>query len=248
MNLRAFIFGSAAAVLFFGVACGGGQKCDASSCAAGCCSGDGVCQVGTTTVACGTGGELCTPCSAGQSCSQNVCVESSAGGGTGGGAGGGTGGGSGGIGDGGAAIGDACARPSDCFTNFCVSANDLPGGYCTLDCTANDAVCGAGASCSDFFGNGTNANCMAHCTNGTAGQDTCRPGYVCELYWLADPTQPVCAEACIQNSDCPAQPDGGMSLFTCESGYCCGSSLYKCCTGGPACADGSACGSDGYCP
>lgn len=48
-----------------------GQTCDPSSCA-GCCA-DGVCVEGTTSDACGTGGETCATCQAGQTCGAGTC-------------------------------------------------------------------------------------------------------------------------------------------------------------------------------
>lgn len=248
MSLRVLILlGSLCSAMFVvSVACGGAKKCDATSCASGCCAADGTCQAGTASAACGTKGAACSACATGQSCNANVCVGSS---GTGGGAGGGSGGGAGGgSGVDGGGIGASCASIASCTSGVCATDPSLPGGYCTADCTTNAAVCGSTASCSDSFNYATASGCMAHCTNGTAGQDTCRAGYVCELFWVANTSQPVCAPACTQASQCPAPDDGGVTEAKCEGGYCCGLSLFKCCAAGPACVNGSPCDPDGYCP
>lgn len=91
--------------LFFAFApsCGGPRPCTSSNCR-GCCAADGVCELGTTTGACGQSGAACAICAKSQECT-GTCgggiggtVDSGTGGGsTGGGTGGGsTGGGAGG--------------------------------------------------------------------------------------------------------------------------------------------------------
>lgn len=89
--------------------CGGPakMKCDAVTCATGCCDSMGECQGGFEAASCGAPGGVCTACRADQLCNFGICVGGSfSGGGSGGGAtGGGTGGGSIGGGTGGGAIG-----------------------------------------------------------------------------------------------------------------------------------------------
>ncbi len=81
------------------------QKCDAVTCASGCCDAMGECRQGFESTACGAPGGVCTPCASGQLCTFGICIGGSSSGGgsgggtaTGGGSGGGTatGGGSGG--------------------------------------------------------------------------------------------------------------------------------------------------------
>lgn len=56
------------------VRCGpSAATCDATRCADGCCDAEGVCQPGTQSNACGTGGETCSDClSAGTICTQST--------------------------------------------------------------------------------------------------------------------------------------------------------------------------------
>lgn len=99
--VQRLLLASAASVVLF-AACSGGQKCDTASCK-GCCDTDGVCQLGTTPDACGTGGFACNACAAGLVCQGAVCVPLS--GGTTGGGGGASGGGGGATGGGGGTTG-----------------------------------------------------------------------------------------------------------------------------------------------
>lgn len=66
--------------------------CDRSNCSVGCCDASGTCQTGTTSNACGIGGNTCNVCQFTQSCMQGACFGGNTGGsgGMGGGAGGGS--------------------------------------------------------------------------------------------------------------------------------------------------------------
>lgn len=72
-----------------------GSTCDSTNCS-GCCDSNGACQVGSTSNACGSGGNLCDSCVTGQVCQVGRCTSGGLGGGSGGGFGGGAGGGFGG--------------------------------------------------------------------------------------------------------------------------------------------------------
>lgn len=51
------------------------SRCDADTCANGCCSSEGRCLLGTDDSACGAGGVACGSCTdLGEMCSQGVCV------------------------------------------------------------------------------------------------------------------------------------------------------------------------------
>lgn len=85
-----------------GMSCGPASSCDATSCPFGCCDDRGLCQSGTSTLACGIGGAACAMCSIGQQCSLNQCQQvGGLGGGFGGGSAGGTSTGGGGTATGG---------------------------------------------------------------------------------------------------------------------------------------------------
>ncbi len=74
--MRSFVLGSAvvAAVTLF-ASCGGtnDSSCNADTCN-GCCM-NGVCQGGTSTNACGEGGNACNVCSSGLSCISGACQQ-----------------------------------------------------------------------------------------------------------------------------------------------------------------------------
>ncbi|MFT3839164.1 MAG: hypothetical protein QM723_19435 [Myxococcaceae bacterium] len=71
----------------------GGNNCSPTTCTAGCCDANGVCQGGTDALACGHAGAACTQCLVGQVCSLGQCA-SGVGGGSGTGGGSSIGGGS----------------------------------------------------------------------------------------------------------------------------------------------------------
>ncbi|MBK7857546.1 MAG: RHS repeat protein [Archangiaceae bacterium] len=142
----------------------GGADCGPSTCD-GCCDSSGVCQGGTSLVACGAQGSSCDVCPAGvQACVTGRCVNvGSAGGGEGGGSAGGeaggaagglAGGGSGGGTAGGTAGGSACSRETD--VQFCARNSFSCGAQSGLDnCldVRNVSSCGSCAS-GQFCNNG----------------------------------------------------------------------------------------------
>lgn len=88
-------------------------------------------------------------------------------------------------------IGAACATPSDCNRNTCITA--LPGGYCTQE-ACNIVGCPSGASCWNLGGTQeTFFACLKNCSTGTQ----CRTGegYQCDgdsTCWALPPPPPVC--------------------------------------------------------
>ncbi|MEN9796519.1 MAG: hypothetical protein RL653_215 [Pseudomonadota bacterium] len=143
-------------------ACLTGQACEAGTCASGAgCGPDncpGGCCAGAVCVAfaaqgpgaCGTGGEACTGCATGESCTGGVCTVPSGGGG---------GGGSGATCDasncaGGCCFGTQCVGPSGQGAGRCGSGGDPcaacgPGEGCTSGAcvpTASGADAGSGSS------------------------------------------------------------------------------------------------------
>ena len=53
--------------------CSAPERCDASTCATGCCDGAGQCRV-PSAFTCGTAGSTCGICAAGQTCADGVCA------------------------------------------------------------------------------------------------------------------------------------------------------------------------------
>lgn len=74
-------------------------------------------------------------------------------------------------------IGDACSADNQCSSGMCASEAGfaLPGGYCSADCSAAPAVCGAGAHC------GVERFSLRFCNASCATNDDCRTGdgYAC---------------------------------------------------------------------
>lgn len=78
--MRALLIVAVAAALS---ACGD-PRCNPNNCN-GCCTGSGVCQAGTSSLECGTGGKQCFACPGIQKCTGGTCVDGAGGGGGGGG-------------------------------------------------------------------------------------------------------------------------------------------------------------------
>lgn len=169
--------------------------CDATTCS-GCCDSAGQCANGIATDNCGTGGQLCTSCFAGQVCTLGLCRSN---GNTGGGSGGGSGGGAGGGAGGGTTGPLMCAAGKTACSSVCVD---------TRTDVRNCGMCGSLCNPNQFCGNGMctllPANCAGGCPNGyfcTSGNE-CKPG-------------------CSTNADCP-QPgscDTRLNLCSCLSGF-----------------------------
>jgi hypothetical protein len=135
--------------------CGAAARCDATTCATGCCDANQQCRPGTALDACGKGGATCAACTGTSTCSVNAC-SAGAGGGAGGGAtGGGSGGGTAGGGSGGSAGGGAgggtassnvvineiCARGCDYLELF--NAGNAPADLSNWGLADSDADGGA---------------------------------------------------------------------------------------------------------
>ncbi len=86
MRLRWILAGFAFGVLLSAAAsCGSGKKrCDASTCASGCCDVNGDCQPGVSNGACGSAAGACVACLPNQVCQLGLCTPLGTGGGTGG--------------------------------------------------------------------------------------------------------------------------------------------------------------------
>jgi hypothetical protein len=101
-------------------------------------------------------------------------------------------------------LGGACGGDPDCAAvgtgAFC---GTYPGGYCSLDCTAGQSVCGAAGTCVDF-GRGV-LSCLSKCT----AQNDCRKGYAC--YPLGGSFGSVCTPACTSTSCTSPQVCDGTS-------------------------------------
>ena len=68
-------------------------------------------------------------------------------------------------------VGADCQRDADCGgETFC--ATNMPGGYCSYDCTRGN--CPTGSQCLTFD-RGESAFCYETCTSSR----DCRPGYAC---------------------------------------------------------------------
>lgn len=140
--------------------------------------------------------------------------------------------------------GSACEQNGDCAGDICIgqSGTSWPGGYCSQDCSTTS--CDTGSECAAFGGNCSDSNathvCLELCDwDGASGG--CRAGYVCDRYTTCNGNA-SCITACNTDADCSA----GTTCDTSDH-FCCGGSLFRCCTSGTKCADGLSCGDDGYC-
>ncbi|MDP1828857.1 MAG: hypothetical protein Q8L48_36690 [Archangium sp.] len=129
-------------------------------------------------------------------------------------------------------IGNACAVDLDCSVPTGAIADCFPptlsdagasgftGGYCTRFGCADDSECSedGGAQC---FGIGAgDTACFRMCGAAGSGRSTCRLGYVCESFGLADggrSTVGLCDRAC-NAVGAPACPSG--QICSTITGYC----------------------------
>ncbi len=229
---RGFCCGAAGFACCEGTTCESGNACMSGTCrpttACGnageaCCTtgtaclGQTVCR-SSTCQACGNAGQ---PCCASDVCSVGTCQSGTCTVATG------------------SPFGGPCSTLADCQTNSCIASNGTlwPGGYCTQTCNESDsATCPSQASCSRYASS-PNLLCLEHCAwDGGAGG--CRTGYVCDRGTIAGSTQATCFTGCTSTTDC-----GGLQ---CQSGFCCGSVGFRCCTGN-LCPQGGTCNAQGYC-
>lgn len=148
------------------VACPVGIACQAGVCGSTTCAGcltpfNLMCVPGTVDGQCGRGGQICTPCGAGQRCLGQACLPLAT------------------------KIGDACGSDPDCqgvgAGIVCkvktTNGTEYPAGYCTRGCAEAGPPCPSGALCTNGVAIGGEAQsfCGAACSD--AGM--CRPGYAC---------------------------------------------------------------------
>ena len=106
-------------------------------------------------------------------------------------------------------LGGACTNTASCAlgAGAVCATNGYPGGYCSIDCGANTAVCGAGGTCVAF--SSTARFCLSNCRT----PRDCRPGYIC--YPLGAGFSSVCTPSCTSNADC-----GSGQVCDASTGLC----------------------------
>lgn len=172
---------------------------------AGCCDANGQCLAGTSTTACGQGGETCSNCLLQHSaCVQQACVLAPDGGGPGGGAGGGTGGGGGDSLDAGADDAGATTWP-DGGSLF----RYWDGGACAVktDCPCfSSEDCGPGFTCHSEDNTGTQVWCVAGARGAGLAGDACTGEADCLSALCTDSASAGmrCSALCDTAADCPA--------------------------------------------
>jgi hypothetical protein len=165
-------------------------------------------------------------------------------------------------------IGEGCTEDAQCSSGMCATAVGfgLPGGYCSADCSASPAVCGAGAHC------GVERFSLRFCNKSCTTDDDCRTaeGYACfdadgdgidECAAVASGSGQV-GDTCTVHTDCAGGQRGACAAEESSAtadGYC---TVVLCddqpgsCPAGSHCAleDTSGtgfclkdCGSDGDC-
>lgn len=148
-----------------GAACGPGRHCtgsgcvcDAVSCPNGCCDANGVCQPGTSTMACGSGGEACVPCA---NCSNGTCPANCNP----------------------TTCSNGCCAGSNCRAPGTVTACGTAGSACVAcnpvranNCFGGSCSCGSGPQCGtgQFCDAGTCTCNAASCPNGCCNGNLCQ--------------------------------------------------------------------------
>lgn len=129
-------------------------------------------------------------------------------------------------------VGAACNVSADCSVPTGAIADCFPptlpdggasgftGGYCTRFQCEGDSDCGTDGGSQCFGIGASNTACFRGCPASDGGQSTCRAGFVCAAYGLADGGQSIdgiCDRAC-NAVGAPACPTGR----TCNAGtgYC----------------------------
>lgn len=162
-------------------------------------------------------------------------------------------------------VGDACAEDADCAYSGGVCLTDLPGGYCSIECSAtvlcpSDSVCATHAS---------GAVCALLCESDT----DCRNGYFCETPEGADrsicqgessgeppvtdvgvpdaiedaavdvgaPPEANYGEACTEVSECTAANGLPPRCLSDAQGFAGGYCSAPCASGIDDCGDGAIC-------
>ncbi|MFZ5446294.1 MAG: hypothetical protein ACOZQL_40275 [Myxococcota bacterium] len=205
------------------MACGPATRCDASNCT-GCCSESGVCESGTSTLACGERGATCSSCGVTALCVLGSCKAPSTGGSAGTGGGGGS-----------SVSGPSCTTASDCPYWFCDCASGPVNSRACINNRCVDAPSSCPSSCANFsscwrgtagggYPQGSNAG-PSTCTSTGGGSGTtgggggsstascsfsdlgkgCSAGADCQSN-LCFGTSPsfICTRACVSANDCPA--------------------------------------------
>ena len=134
---------------------------------------------------------------------------------------------------GGGNVGAACETTTDCTgIAQCAPEPDFPGGYCTIDCTADD--CPTGSACTPVGRD--SAICLDECDPAAATRE-CRTGYGCANTMGG---ASVCIPGCTDDTDCA---DGTVCDTTANGGACYteGSAI------GDACLDSAMCTAGGFC-
>lgn len=145
-----------------------GKKCDAKSCAAGCCSKD-TCVTATSDAQCGTNGAACSACSSGTTCQEGACREPMMmnDGGTDGGE------------DAGVDAGPPpCAKDDDCAAQMNGTRCDQNSGLCIPATACNTAIGDSQCQTGDFndycYQFGVQCRCEADTGAPTGFDGVCR--------------------------------------------------------------------------
>jgi hypothetical protein len=134
---------------------------------------------------------------------------------------------------GGNCVTEVPAGTDECYVNAC-----WPGGSCTQSCSSQ--ACADGSSCVLQRSPIGGPMCLQNCAF-DGGRGDCRTGYVCDKGWVMGGAQAVCMYSCGDPAECPF-------LTSCQDGFCCGATSYRCCGGvGGTCTGGGTCNASGFC-
>jgi hypothetical protein len=127
-------------------------------------------------------------------------------------------------------VGSACATGEDCQTGTCApSADNLPGGYCTILSCSMDNPCPVGSTC--YALNKSLSLCMAYCDRDTECRSAenyhCQPLYTNAIN--------ICAPSCALTKTCTAGTRCNEKSGLCELAECDVASPGNACTDQETC-------------
>jgi hypothetical protein len=242
----------ASVLLLLSAACETGSRCSPQTCATGCCSAAGTCELGNASNACGARGDRCTSCSFGFNCLGGSCIATglgtgggspgggSAGGGTAGGTSGGSAGGNvaGGTAGGNVAGGTAGGNVAGGSAGGNVAGGSAGGNTAGGSAGGNTAGGSAGGSTAGGSAGGSTAGGSAggNVAGGTAGGSAGTCASTCPGCCLNG----ICQSGTTTGT-CGAR---GVTCFACSTGQVC---LNGGCSGANTGNTGDTCTFDGDC-
>jgi hypothetical protein len=237
-------------------ACETGSRCSPQTCATGCCSAAGTCELGNASNACGARGDRCTSCSFGFNCLGGSCIATGLGTGGGSPGGGSSGGGTAGGSSGGSAGGNVAGGSAGGNVAGGTAGGNVAGG--TAGGNVAGGTAGGNVAGGTAGGNVAGGTAGGNVAGGTAGGNVAggtAGGNVAggTAGGTAGGSPGTCANTCpgcCLNGICqPGTTTGscgarGVTCFACSTGQVC---LNGGCSGANTGNTGDTCTFDGDC-